>query len=283
MANSLINRAIILLLVYIFNGESFKLIRSRSRAVNIHSDFMNDISREKITIQSLAKSANNGSDPNQYLAASNFERDELLRTLSEINSKNVSWFQLTEFGQRRYAKSVMSILDTPSALDLVSSTISSSSEGFTLGLAAEGLWRITLSNEDIYKAWATGMQMFINISDTSSSQDGGQGRFEQIIQLPLPPTGFIPSRIKQVGTLIQNKRNGLIEYSFEKTIVTLLGRDWELPSFASSKGLFVPSGSIGVSYMDGKVWLDVRDVNGDNTRDSATASKFTAFTYIGKS
>jgi hypothetical protein len=35
--------------------------------------------------------------------------------------------------------------------------------------------------------------------------------------------------------------------------------------------------------MDGKVWLDVRDLNGDNTRDSAAASKFTALTYIGKS
>jgi hypothetical protein len=174
MANSLMRRATILLLVYIFNGESYKLTQSRLRGVNICSDFMNDMSREKITRQSLAKSANNGSDPNEFVTASNFERDELLRTLSEINSKNVSWFQLTEFGQRRYAKSVMSMLDTPSALDLVSSTIGSSSEGFTLGLAAEGLWRITLSNEDIYKAWATGMQMFINISDTSSSTDDGQ-------------------------------------------------------------------------------------------------------------
>lgn len=30
------------------------------------------------------------------------QRDELLRTLDEINSMNVSWFQLTPFAQKRY-------------------------------------------------------------------------------------------------------------------------------------------------------------------------------------
>jgi hypothetical protein len=32
---------------------------------------------------------------------------------------------------------------------------------FTLGSAAEGLWRVTLSNEDIYKAWAKGEKQII--------------------------------------------------------------------------------------------------------------------------
>jgi hypothetical protein len=30
---------------------------------------------------------------------------------------------------------------------------------FSLGSAAEGLWRVTLSNEDIYKAWAKGYKV----------------------------------------------------------------------------------------------------------------------------
>lgn len=84
-----------------------------------------------------------------------------------------------------------------------------------------------------------------------------------------------------------------MEYSFKKTIVTWLGRDvrnfsdrypslkqflcnaknlcahfeilvfrflqWELPSMGDS----VPSGCLGVSYMDGKVWLDVRGLTGE--------------------
>ena len=37
---------------------------------------------------------------------------------------------------------------------------------------------------------------------------------------------------------------------------------WKLPTFGSKDSTSVPSGCLGVSYMDGKIWLDVRDLNG---------------------
>ena len=37
---------------------------------------------------------------------------------------------------------------------------------------------------------------------------------------------------------------------------------WKLPAFGSKDSTSVPSGCLGVSYMDGKIWLDVRDLNG---------------------
>ena len=37
---------------------------------------------------------------------------------------------------------------------------------------------------------------------------------------------------------------------------------WKLPTFGSKDSTSAPSGCLGVSYMDGKIWLDVRDLSG---------------------
>lgn len=105
------------------------------------------------------------------------------------------------------------------------------------------------------------------------------------------------------NTCFNRRVDGSLEYSFEKTLVSWLGREvtnslsfsfsnftyttsiihrkhwrlnavkwllssspflshihiqWQLP-FSGNSG---PSGCLGVSYMDGKVWLDVRDLSG---------------------
>ena len=44
-------------------------------------------------------------------------------------------------------------------------------------------------------------------------------------------------------------------------IISLL-LQWQLPSFSSKDSTSSPSGCLGVSYMDGKIWLDVRDLTG---------------------